>query len=137
MRPVPDQGKRVPTEPLRVLAAVLFCLGLAACVPQVGNAPDGQDPFGAWRPFLECTIDHESRSAGTYSANTGNGYYGAFQFLHSTWAGAITRAGYPLLAGVPPVDPVIGPYYQDAGAVQLASERGAQPWGGRCAHLLP
>jgi hypothetical protein len=121
----------------RALALLALGVGIIAtgCVPKPGAAPP--DPLAAWRPFLECTIDHESRSSGSYWANTGNGYYGAYQFAFGTWQGAISRAGHGEYAGTPPVADAVPPHIQDIGAVQLAAERGAQPWGGRCSGLLP
>ena len=52
----------------------------------------------SWRPTLEwqreaaCIRFHESR--GDWSINTGNGYYGAYQFLLSTWE-SVGGRGYP------------------------------------------
>lgn len=100
--------------------------------PSVGaSAPSVGSCAGDVECFLACTIDHESRSAGVYTAvSPGGTYRGAYQFDASTWRGAVTRAGYPEYADTP-ADQVPG-NVQDAAAAQLYSERGNQPWGGRC-----
>lgn len=81
--------------------------------------------------FLACTRSHESDTAGGYVAVSPDGTYrGAYQFEPRTWAAAVTRAGYPEYAGVPADQ--APPEVQDVAAAQLYSERGNQPWGGRC-----
>ena len=81
--------------------------------------------------FLECTIDHESRTSGVYDAvSPGGTYRGAYQFDQPTWDGAVSRAGFPEWVGRPPNEAPA--YVQDAAAAQLYAERGNQPWGGRC-----
>lgn len=81
--------------------------------------------------FKECTIDHESRSSGVYGAvSPGGTYRGAYQFDQPTWNGAVERAGHGEYVGTPPNE--APPEVQDAAARQLYSERGNQPWGGRC-----
>jgi hypothetical protein len=57
-------------------------------------------------------------SSGRYSVNTGNGYYGAYQFDLRTWHGL----GYPGL----PSD--ASPAVQDEAAQKLYQQRGWQPW---------
>jgi len=81
--------------------------------------------------FLACTRAHES--SGNYSINTGNGYYGAYQFLQSTWNSTAAAAGRPDLVGVSPADAAPGD--QDQLALFLYHQQGAGPWGGRCAGL--
>lgn len=68
----------------------------------------------------------ECESGGNYADNTGNGFYGAFQFEPGTWAGAVTRAGFPEWAGR--LASAAPPAVQRAAAVQLRGERGWQPW---------
>lgn len=87
-------------------------------------APSGLCAASDFVCFRACTIQRESR--GDYSINTGNGYYGAWQFAQGTWDGAVTRAGYPEWAGRSASD--APPAVQDAAAAQLYSERGSQPW---------
>jgi peptidoglycan hydrolase-like protein with peptidoglycan-binding domain len=57
-------------------------------------------------------------SGGNYSTNTGNGFYGAYQFDLGTWHGL----GY---SGVPSN---AAPGTQDAAARTLQSQRGWSPW---------
>lgn len=55
---------------------------------------------------------------GSYTSNTGNGYYGAYQFDIGTWNG---YAGYPNAAAAPPI-------VQDQKAWETYQRRGWQPW---------
>ena len=57
-------------------------------------------------------------SGGNYAINTGNGYYGAYQFDRRTWQGL----GYSGTANQHP------PAVQDEAARRLQSQRGWQPW---------
>ena len=57
-------------------------------------------------------------SGGDYGANTGNGYYGAYQFALSTWSW-LGYGGYPHLAA---------PSVQDEAAVALYNIYGWSPW---------
>lgn len=57
-------------------------------------------------------------SGGNYSINTGNGYYGAYQYNISTWA---NYGGYSLPSQAPPI-------IQDQKAWETYSRRGWQPW---------
>ncbi|HZZ98244.1 MAG TPA: peptidoglycan-binding protein, partial [Jatrophihabitantaceae bacterium] len=59
-----------------------------------------------------------------YATNTGNGYYGAYQFDLSTWQ-SVGGSGYPNQASKAE---------QDARALILYRERGWQPW--TCASIL-
>ncbi len=82
----------------------------------------GSDP-GA---FLTCVRGRES--GGNYSINTGNGYYGAYQFLPSTWNNAAAHAGRDDLVGKLPSD--VSPSDQDAVAQDLLAWQGTSPWAG-------
>lgn len=55
---------------------------------------------------------------GSYTSNTGNGYYGAYQFDIQTWGG---YAGFPNAAAAPPA-------VQDEKAWLTYQRRGWQPW---------
>ncbi len=57
-------------------------------------------------------------SGGRYGTDTGNGYYGAYQFDLGTWH-SLGYGGNPAAAG---------PSTQDAAAHQLQADRGWQPW---------
>ena len=60
----------------------------------------------------------ECESGGDYSANTGNGYYGAYQFTQETWEG-VGGSGSPASAS---------PAEQDAAAQRLMAQSGSSPW---------
>lgn len=111
--PVPEPNPAPPSPPA------------ASERPQTGSCD------GDWDCFRECTIDHESRSAGMYTAVSGDGIYrGAFQYLASTWQVVATNAGYAEWAHTP-VDQV-PPEIQDAVAQFHYELSGNRPWGGRC-----
>lgn len=57
-------------------------------------------------------------SGGNYRTNTGNGFYGAYQFVLSTWRSV---GGW----GMPHLNP---PYEQDYRAVKLRRIAGTGPW---------
>ena len=57
-------------------------------------------------------------SSGNYATNTGNGYYGAYQFNLATWRG-LGYTGLPSNAA---------PAVQDQAAQKLYDQRGWQPW---------
>jgi flagellar biosynthesis GTPase FlhF len=60
----------------------------------------------------------QCESGDNYSDNTGNGYYGAYQFSASTWQG-LGYSGLPSDAS---------PAQQDQAAQQLQAARGWSPW---------
>jgi hypothetical protein len=76
--------------------------------------------------YLACVRQKES--GGRYNINTGNGYYGAYQFLPSTWNATAQRAGRADLVGVLPSN--ASPADQDAMAAALYASNGRQPWAG-------
>jgi Transglycosylase-like domain len=57
-------------------------------------------------------------SGGNYSTNTGNGFYGAYQFTLQTWA-SVGGSGNPANAS---------PAEQDKRAAMLYAREGAAPW---------
>ena len=57
-------------------------------------------------------------SGGNYATNTGNGYYGAYQFDQQTW-NSVGGSGNPANAS---------PAEQDSRAQALISSRGSSPW---------
>jgi hypothetical protein len=67
----------------------------------------------------------QCESGGNYSINTGNGYYGAYQFSSRTWR----ALGY---AGLPSQAPAA---VQDEAALRLFATQGWSPWPG-CARRL-
>jgi len=72
-----------------------------------------------WAALREC------ESGGNYAEDTGNGFYGAYQFAASTWTGL----GY---SGLPSDAP---PAVQDAAAQQLQARSGWGQWPGCSAQL--
>lgn len=61
-------------------------------------------------------------SGGNYAENTGNGYYGAYQFSLGTWQG-VGGTGNPAAAS---------PAEQDLRAQMLYARRGCSPWPQTC-----
>ncbi len=81
--------------------------------------------------FLACTRSHESDSAGGYQAVSPDGvYYGAYQFLISTWKNTAVHADRLDLVNVRPDQ--ASPADQDALATDLYHWQGNAPWVGRC-----
>jgi hypothetical protein len=76
--------------------------------------------YNAYNAYL---VDSFSRlrmceSSDNYQVDTGNGYYGAYQFDEQTWLG-LGYTGYPSDAS---------PTVQDQAAWQLQAQRGWEPW---------
>ena len=91
-----------------------FVLGnMASAAP--ANAASAED----FRRLRMC------ESGGNYRINTGNGYYGAYQFALGTWRG-LGYSGYPHQAS---------PATQDEAARRLQAMQGWRPWPG-CARML-
>lgn len=78
--------------------------------PTAGSADGGAG--GVWLQLRQC------ESSDDYQADTGNGFYGAYQFSQQTWSGL----GYP---GRPDQEP---PAMQDEAAMKLQSESGWGNW---------
>lgn len=64
----------------------------------------------------------QHESGGNYATNTGNGYYGAYQFNLGTWQG-VGGSGLPSAAS---------PAEQDMRAQMLYDRRGCSPWPNTC-----
>lgn len=80
-----------------------------AAFARTGRPEPTEEEWSALR-FCESTL--------TYSVDTGNGYYGAYQFDLTTWQ---TVGGFGNPADAPPEE-------QDARARLLYARRGNQPW---------
>jgi hypothetical protein len=88
-----------------------------------GTSPHHNDPF------LACIRHRESR--GNYGVVNPQGpWYGAYQFLASTWNVTARHAGRLDLVGVLPSD--ASAYDQDEMAWALYQWQGSGPWGGAC-----
>jgi hypothetical protein len=81
----------------------------------VAGPPPGSSGGGAGGVWLQL---RECESSNNYQENSGNGYYGAYQFSEATWS----RLGYP---GRPDLEP---PAMQDQAAIQLQREAGWGQW---------
>ncbi len=109
-----------PTGPPTITANVSV---VVATAPNNGRvSPHHADPF------LVCTRMRES--AGRYDAVNPSGYYGAYQFLPSTWDSTVIHAGRRDLVGQLPSR--VSPFDQDEMAWVLYQWQGTAPWGGRC-----
>jgi hypothetical protein len=97
-----------------------------APAPRPQAAPSSDAGHSGPGGYLACVRQRES--GGRYSINTGNGYYGAYQFLPSTWNATAQSAGRTDLVGVLPSN--ASPADQDAMAQTLYSQQGRQPWRG-------
>ena len=75
-------------------------------------APPAQPAGGVWAELRQC------ESGGNYGDNTGNGYYGAYQFSLSTWY-SLGETGLP--SNAPPA-------VQDAAAQRLQATAGWGQW---------
>src|SRR3954452_22834640 len=87
-------------------AAAFLATGATAC--NSGGAPTGSQLYA----LRMC------ESGGNYGINTGNGFYGAYQFDLGTWR-SLGRSGYPHQASAAT---------QDAAVRQLYAQRGWAPW---------
>jgi hypothetical protein len=137
---------------IALTAALTAVVTLAACDPATTASlyhepieavtPDQQ--FTLWvlgmklaarnDPTLVCIRAHESANlANPWAAYNPDGpYYGAYQYVQSTWDNAAQLAGRPDLAGRTPMEPYVDGFDQDT--VTLAAHRawGDGPWGNRC-----
>lgn len=101
-----------------LLRITLICVA-ATSIPLVTTSTALADPVSAtWAKLRMC------EASGKYSVNTGNGYYGAYQFDLPTWQ-SVGGHGRPDQAA---------PAEQDYRALYLYRMRGWQPW--QCAGLL-
>lgn len=88
--------------------AILAGIGVTSTAALTGTA----SAASTWAGLRQC------ESGGNYAINTGNGFYGAYQFDQGTWSGL----GYP---GRPDQS---SPATQDEAAAKLYAERGSAPW---------
>lgn len=89
--------------------------------PQPAVAPAGGPSPAQWAALRHC------ESSGNYAAYNGAGpFYGAYQFMQSTWDSTARRSGRTDLVGVHPHQ--AAPADQDAMAYALYGRRGSSPW---------
>ena len=101
----------VPTTSAPVTVAPTTTAPPTTVAPPIA-APSGSGSGGVWLRLRQC------ESGDDYQANTGNGFFGAYQFSQQTW----TDLGYP---GRPDLDPAA---MQDAAAQKLQAESGWGQW---------
>lgn len=113
-------GRRLRRLARRMLVLTVLPAAASVFIATVGTiATASADPSPTdWSRLRMC------ESSGNYATDTGNGYYGAYQFDLSTWR-SVGGTGSPNLAT---------PAEQDARALVLYRERGWQPW--TCAGIL-
>ena len=98
---------------MRRSLAMLCVIAATAAGLVVSSGVASADPSAAdWATLRKC------ESSGRYDINTGNGYYGAYQFDLSTWR-SVGGSGYPNQAS---------PAEQDYRALYLYRMRGWSPW---------
>jgi hypothetical protein len=120
MRRYAYQGRhRAATETTHAVRSAALSAGVVAAVMVGAAAPASAAPSGdAWYRLRVC------ESGNNYRTNTGNGYYGAYQFDLGTWR-SVGGSGLPSSASAAE---------QDYRARLLYRARGWAPWG--CARIL-
>ncbi len=103
----------VPTTVVvRILDPISAPSAAAAGATSVGVGDGGAIAESVWAALRKC------ESGGNYAINSGNGYYGAYQFASGTWR----KLGY---SGLPHE---ASPATQDEAARKLQSQQGWAPW---------
>jgi LysM repeat protein len=111
----PNQGETdVRKQALRAVAASAVAVaGVTAAGSLVEGASASTVPSpSSWAALRNC------ESSGNYATDTGNGFYGAYQFDLSTWE-SLGLSGLPSNAS---------PAVQDQAAQELYAQRGSEPW---------
>lgn len=76
-----------------------------------------------WARLPKVRYIRKRESGGNYRINTGNGYYGAYQFAYATWRAVNGHRFAPTADQAPK-------YIQDYVAWRLFKRAGWAPWGG-------
>src|SRR3954470_8005275 len=105
---MPGRHRR-PSRARKAVIAAATGVTAAGSAAVLTAAPASADTFSNIR---------QCESGGNYSTNTGNGFYGAYQFTQSTWSG-LGYSGRPDQAS---------PATQDAAARALAARSGFGQW---------
>lgn len=116
-KPKVKKPKAIAGSPTTVGVRILDPNSPPTTAAPVSNAAlirigDGAIPESVWAALRKC------ESNGNYAINTGNGYYGAYQFAAGTWR----KLGYTGL----PHD--ASPAVQDEAARKLQAQQGWGPW---------
>lgn len=93
----------------------IAAVGMTASFAAVDIAAAGAASAASASDFAKL---RQCESGGNYRINTGNGFYGAYQFDRGTW----NNLGYPGRADQ------ASPATQDAAAAKLQAQRGWSPW---------
>jgi resuscitation-promoting factor RpfA len=110
--PATKKKARATSTPTTIDVRPLEPASAAAPASSASNASNGGIPESVWAALRKC------ESNGNYAINTGNGYYGAYQFAASTWR----KLGY---SGLPHE---AAPAVQDEAARKLQASAGWGPW---------
>jgi hypothetical protein len=120
MAATPAQGLAKPASTTERAHAHFACKTLS-CKRRVGHKQTVRRwkqivaPYRAW---LNKVGSCEADSSGGYHANTGNGFYGRYQFTISTWA-SVGGRGLPHQAS---------PLEQDVRAIRVLHAQGRGAW---------
>lgn len=107
-----EQARLAAEEAARAAEASRVAAEQAQAVNAPQTASNAPTIGGGWEALRQC------ESGGNYATNTGNGYYGAYQYDISTWA---NYGGYARPDLAPPA-------VQDAKAQETFAARGSSPW---------
>jgi hypothetical protein len=125
----PGQQLVVPEGPTpeRPLPANVVVQPMAVVQPAQSRQPRGAVRSAAPANYAQgaggiLAKIRQKESGGNYATNTGNGYYGAYQFNLQTWRG-VGGSGLPSDAS---------PAEQDMRAQMLYERRGCNPWPNTC-----
>lgn len=85
-------------------------------------------------PTLVCIRSHESANLPNPWAayNPAGPYYGAYQWLQSSWDSAAATVGRVDLVGLPPIEPQVSRWDQDEVTLAYHHLVGDGPWGNLC-----
>jgi peptidoglycan hydrolase-like protein with peptidoglycan-binding domain len=109
----PGSASAASATPVDELKATIKAAPVATTKPAAVNVVYAANTLGG---VWACIRQHES--GGNYATNTGNGYYGAYQFALATWR-ALGGSGLP--SSAPPA-------VQDAMAQKLQAQSGWGQW---------
>lgn len=122
----PGQKLKVPTSPIpdRPLPEGVVVQPVAQIQPVQPRTTVRKSPAANYAPGAGGILARirQKESGGNYAINTGNGYYGAYQFDLQTWRG-VGGTGLPSEAS---------PAEQDMRAQMLYDRRGCSPWPNTC-----
>jgi LysM repeat protein len=117
----PTEDRPVPEAAVAPVAAVQTTTPVRASAATQSSYRAATTNYAAGSPGVFERI-RMRESGGNYATNTGNGYYGAYQFTLGTWRG-VGGSGLPSDAS---------PAEQDMRAQMLYNQRGCSPWPNTC-----